>query len=91
MLNSLKTNKASGPDNLDPLLQKVHAAELATPLYVISTKSLTEGNVPNEWTSADICPIFKKGKRQCPEKYRPVSLTSVVCKILETLIKSRIT
>ena len=74
-----------------PLLLKAIASEIATPLCIISKKSLTEGNVPNYWTSANDCPIFKKGKRQCPENYRPVSLTPVVCKILEILINSRIT
>ena len=49
--------------------------------------SLEEGIVPSEWKEANITPLFKKGSRKKPENYRPVSLTSVVCKLLETLIR----
>ena len=43
--------------------------------------------VPSEWKEANITPLFKKGSRNKPENYRPVSLTYVVCKLLETLIR----
>ena len=46
-----------------------------------------EGIVPSEWKEANITPLFKKGSRNKPENYKPVSLTSVVCKLLETLIR----
>ena len=49
--------------------------------------SLEEGIVPSEWKEANITPLFKKGSRNKPANYRPVSLTSVVCKLLETLIR----
>ena len=49
--------------------------------------SLEEGIVHSEWKEANITPLFKKGTRNKPENYRPVSLTSVVCKLLETLIR----
>ena len=49
--------------------------------------SLEEGIVPSEWKEANITPLFKKGSRNKPENYRPVSLTSVICKLLETLIR----
>ena len=49
--------------------------------------SLEEGTVPSEWKEANITPLFKKGSRNKPENYRPVSLTLVVCKLLETLIR----
>ena len=49
--------------------------------------SLEEGIIPSEWKEANITPLFKKGLRNKPENYRPVSLTSVVCKLLETLIR----
>ena len=48
--------------------------------------SLEEGIVPSEWKEANVMPLFKKGSRNNSEHYRPVSLTSVVCKLLETLI-----
>ena len=49
--------------------------------------SLEEGIVPSEWKEANIMPLFEKGSRNKPENYRPVSLTSIVCKLLETLIR----
>ena len=49
--------------------------------------SLEEGIVPSDWKEPNITPLFKKGSRNKPENYRPVSLTSVICKLLETLIR----
>ena len=48
---------------------------------------LKEGVVPFEWKGANIIPLFKKGSRNKSENYRPVSLTSVICKLLERLFK----
>ena len=49
--------------------------------------SLREGIVPLEWKEANIIPLLKKGSRNKSVNYRPVSLTSVVCKVLETIIR----
>ena len=49
--------------------------------------SLEDGMVPLEWKEANISPLFKKGSRNKSENYRPVSLTSVIWKLLETLIR----
>ena len=49
--------------------------------------SLKEGVVPVDWKETNIIPLFKKGSRNKSENYRPVSLTSVICKLLERLIK----
>ena len=49
--------------------------------------SLEEGIVPSEWKEPNITPLFKKGSRNKPDNYRPVRLTAVVCKLLETLIR----
>jgi len=50
---------------------------------------LTTGNIPQEWKSAFVTPIFKKGKCD-PSYYCPVSLTSLVCKTLEHILVSQI-
>ena len=60
--------------------------QISTPLAKLFNLSL-EGIVSSEWKEANITPLFKKGSRNKPENYRPVSLTSVVCKFLETLIR----
>ena len=45
--------------------------------------------LPSDWRRANITPIFKKGSKVSPENYRPISLTSQVIKVLETLIRSK--
>ena len=59
---------------------------LHAPVEQIST-SLKEGIVPFEWKEANIIPLFKKGSRNKSVNYRPVSLTSVICTLLETIIR----
>ena len=49
--------------------------------------SLKEGVVPFEWKEANIIPLFKKGSTSKSDNYRQVSLTSVICTLLERLIK----
>ena len=61
--------------------------QISTPLAKLFNLSLKEGIVPSEWKEANITQLFKKGSRNKPENYRPVSLTSVVCKLPETLIR----
>ena len=61
--------------------------QISTPLAKVFNLSLKEGIVPSEWKEANITPLFKQGLRNKPENYRPVSLTSVVCKLLEILIR----
>jgi hypothetical protein len=60
------------------------------PLYLFFNKSIEEGKVPAEWKKAIVSPIFKKGKKSSPGKYRPVSLISIMCKICESIIRDKI-
>ena len=53
-------------------------------------KSLNTGEVPRDWRSANVMPIFKKGSTSVPGNYRPVSLTSVCCKVMEQVLKDSI-
>jgi hypothetical protein len=52
--------------------------------------SLSEGIVPEDWRKANVTPIFKKGRKTDPENYRPVSLTSVSCRLMEGIIKDQV-
>jgi hypothetical protein len=63
---------------------------IAEPLRIIFNQSLALKTVPKEWKNAQISAIFKKGNKSQAKNYRPVSLTSVVCKIMEKLIRSHI-
>ena len=83
-IKKMKDNKSPGVDGVPPKLLKEIVQQISTPLAKLFNLSL-EGIVPSEWKEANITPLFKKGSRNKPENYRPVSLTSVVCKLLETL------
>ena len=51
---------------------------------------MSEGCIPTDWKIANVTPIFKKGSKLKPDNYRPVSLTSVICKVMESLIRDDI-
>ena len=63
------------------------AEELAFPLFVLYRLSLDEGELPQDWKKGHISPIYKKGSRSSVSNYSPVSLTSVVCKVMEKLLR----
>ena len=86
-INKVKDNKSPGVDGIPPKLLKEIVEQISTPLANFFNVSPEEGIVPSEWKEANITPLFKKGSRNKPENYRPVSLTSVVCKLLETLTR----
>ena len=90
LLKQLNPNKAVGPDMLPTQVMKDHA-ELITPmLSKIFQQSLDTGDVPNDWRNANITALFKKGDRTLPPNYRPLSLTSISCKLLEPILFSNI-
>ena len=85
-LRQLTEGKAAGPDGIPTKVLKSCAAQLTKPLTIFFKRSLQLGKQPSEWKRPNITPIFKKGSRCKAENYRPVSLTSQVCKILERVI-----
>lgn len=89
-LSKLDAFKAIGCDGISPFVLKKCAQSFAKPLMLIFKKSLSEGTVPVIWKHANITPLYKKGSRLISENYRPVSLTSVPCKILESVIRDKI-
>ncbi len=86
-LSTLDTAKGSGPDDLHPFMLQILADFLAEPITALYKKSLQSGEVPQDWRRAIICPIFKKGIPEDAANYRPVSSTSVLCKIFKKLLK----
>ena len=86
LLKGLNPNKASGPDKISPKLLKNMADYLAQPLASLFQASLEQGKVPHQWKNALVTPIFKKGNKHDAANYRPVSLTSVCCKLLEHIV-----
>ena len=81
---------APGDDSIHPVILRKLAQQLAKPLSMMFTSSLKSSQIPQDWRLANVTPIFKKGFKKLASNYRPISLTSQVCKIMEKLIKGRI-
>ena len=78
----MKSNKAHGDDGMGSLMLNELANELKGVLTIICNRSMSESKIPNDWKIANVTPIFKKGKKCDAGNYRPVGVTSHVCKIL---------
>ena len=89
-LEKLKTSSSPGPDGIHPRILRETARSIASPLANVFQKSLACGRLPQDWKLGSVTPIFKKGDRSLPGNYRPVSLTSVPCKVLESLIRDQL-
>ena len=83
-LKKLNPNKSCGPDQITPKLIKEIAEPLTPSLTKLYKNSLSTSEVPDDWKLATVTPIFKKGDKKDPSNYRPVSLTSVIGKNLES-------
>ena len=86
----LNPSKALGPDELHPRVLKELATELGPVFAHLFQMSLDTGEIPKEWSLANICPLYKKGDRALAYNYCPVSLTCVPCKLLEHIVCSNI-
>ena len=90
ILKTLDTSKSPGPDGLHPRPLAEMAAQLAEPFQALFSTSLEEGILPQGWKDGNVTPIFKKGKKHQPGNYRPVSLTSIPCRVMEKLVRNEI-
>ena len=90
LLKGLNPSKALGPDELHPRVLKELATELGPVFAHLFQQSIDTGEIPKEWSLANVCPLFKKSDRSLACNYRPVSLTCVPCKLLEHIVCSNI-
>ena len=63
---------------------------MKVPLCIIFNLSLSRGVLPAKWKKARVSAIYKKENKKVASNYRPVSLTSIICKVMETLIRDHI-
>ena len=85
-LLALKPNKSPGHDKWHPYFLREIADAISIPLSILFQKSLKEG-AHDSWKKAIIAAIYKKGKKSDPGNYRPVSLTSVISKVMESIVR----
>ena len=86
IIKSLNIKKASGIDEISHLMLRNTVQTVYKPLYLLFTKSLELCVYPSTWKIARVLPIFKKGDKNDPSNYRPISLLSTVGKVFERVI-----
>ena len=99
-IKKLKPSKSQGPDNCHPKFLQETKDEVTEPLSILFNKSLKEGKIPEQWRLANVVPeqwrlvsvvpLHKKGPKSNPENYRPISLTSVVSKLMGKIVRDKI-
>ena len=89
-IEKLRSSAAPGPDGICPRVLQGVVEAITGPLAIIYTRSMEEGIVPTDWRTANITPIFKKGSKSAAGNYRPVSLTSILCRVMEAIVRDMI-
>ena len=90
LLSEINVNKAMGPDGIHGKMLKNCSNSLAGPLSILFQISYYKSELPKDWKSANVVPVHKKGSKADIENYRPISLTSIVAKTLERIIRDEV-
>ena len=89
ILHNLKAKSSKGPDGYSAMFIKNLASSIAFPLTILFNESFCAGIIPSVWKQALIIPSFKKGLASDPNNYRPISLTCICCKVMESVVKEQ--
>ena len=90
LLGQLDPAKATGPDGVPARVLKECRAVLATPLAHLFSLCFEQGVHPSDWKTANVVPVHKRKSRTDMKNYRPVSLLSVMSKVMEKVINTSI-
>ena len=90
ILATLYTSKASGPDLISPKMLKEASNTLAYPLSKLFNLSLSTKIYPKAWKCANVTTVFKKNDPKKVDKYRPISLLSLLGKVFEKCFRKYI-
>ena len=89
-LAELNRTKSPGFDEIHPHVLAELSEVLTEPLHIIFSSTIAESELPEDWKEARVTALFKKGDKKKVENYRPVSLTCIACKVLESIIRDDI-
>ena len=90
ILNAINASKAMGPDKIHGRILKHCSQSLSKPLSILFQKSYNSGIIPHEWKGALVVPVHKKGPKANIENYRPISLTSIIMKVMERIVRDEL-
>ena len=86
LIKELPNGKSPGPDRIRKPGMPIDLHSAATSLAHIYRASLVSGRLPTQWKTTHVTPIHKRGDAQSPNNYRPISLTSLPCKMMEHIV-----
>ena len=92
LLSTVNTSKSSGPDNIHPkLLRSLSENEsFVRAVLLLFRKIYESSSMPLQWKTANVIPLHKKGSKTNASNYRPVSLTCIMCKLYENIVREHV-
>ena len=92
MLSKLNISKSMGPDNVPPkvLASLSEIDEFVNAVTALFNKCFNTKSIPKIWKTANVIALHKKGSKTDSSNYRPISLTCILCKVYEKLIRAHI-
>ena len=91
-LKRINISKSKGPDGIHPKLLKEleHNSSFVSAVTKLFQTCASSGKIPEQWKTANVTSLYKKGSRKDALNYRPVSLTCILCKLYEKLVRRHI-
>lgn len=89
-LEKLPSKTGFSLEGVNQFVMRKCAVSIALPLSLIFNESFSSATVPYQWKQSVIVPIYKKGLKSDPKNYRPITLTSPICRLMEKIISNQI-